>query len=193
VSAGVVVLAAGAGRRLGGVAKALLDDGGRSFLERVAAGAAAAGVTEIVVVVGEPHREVTTAAAARLGLSVVVNPRPERGMGSSVACGFSHAQAQWRGDAALLWPVDHARVRAETVRAILAAAAGDRVVVPVWRGRGGHPVAFGRGLWPELCACATAAEGARSVVRADPARVVRVDLDDPGVIADVDTPADLDA
>jgi CTP:molybdopterin cytidylyltransferase MocA len=187
---GAVILAAGAGRRLGGTNKALLRDaGGRSYLEAVWRSAQGAGANEAVVVVGAPHRAETEAEAARLSLPVAVNPAPARGMASSVAVGFAHAVRAFGGRRALLWPVDHPAVRPATVRALLAAAGA--IAVPTYGGRGGHPSCFDRAVWPELAACADAADGARTVVRADPDRVCRIEVDDAGVIRDVDTRADL--
>lgn len=189
-----VILAAGAGRRLGTVAKAVLEDArGRTFLAAVHDTARAAGVTRSVVVVGPPHAGATTREAERLGLEVAVNPDPGRGMASSVEIGFAHAGAHFAGcRAALLWPVDHPAVGVATARAIAEAAGERRVIIPVRGGRGGHPTAFGRALWPRLAACSTEPRGARSVIHGlEAGRVVRLDVADPGVIADVDTPADL--
>jgi len=94
----------------------------------------------------------------------------------------------------LAWPVDHARVRADTVAAILRVAGRDLIVVPTSSGgRGGHPTAFGASLWPELRRAAALPEGARAVVRADPARVIRVAVSDPSAFRDIDTPDELGA
>jgi molybdenum cofactor cytidylyltransferase len=191
-----VILAAGAGQRLGGVAKALLRLGnGMTLLEAVVTCARAAGVSRCVVVVGPPHDGVTTAEAARLGVAVTYNPAPHRGMASSVALGFEHLLACCAGaTVGLLWPVDHATVQPESVRVVLRACAADGAVVPTYQGRGGHPAAFGRSLWPALAACVDAPEGARSVLRSlardTPGRVLRIEIDDIGVLADVDTPED---
>ena len=176
-----VVLAAGAGARLGGVAKALLDAGGETFLARIVATARGAGAGARVVV-GAPFADAVAAEAARLGAAVVVNPDPARGMASSIACGFAGLDAA----RALLWPVDHPFVRAATVAALLADDAD--VVVPRHDGRGGHPVAVGRGVFAALAA---GAAPARDVLR-DP-RWRRRDLavDDPGVVRDVDTAENL--
>jgi CTP:molybdopterin cytidylyltransferase MocA len=190
---GLVVVAAGAGRRLGGAAKALLRGAdGATFLAAIAATARAAGVRmdRAIVVVAEPHRAATAAEAERLGLATVVNPAPERGMGSSVAAGFAAAMA-WDVAAALLWPVDMPAVRAATVAMLCARASAERSVVPELGGRGGHPVAVGRDLWPALAGCAALPEGARSALRAAPS--LRVAVDDRGVVADVDDAAALAA
>lgn len=192
MTAGVaaVILAAGAGRRLGGVAKALLRHGGQSYLAAIAATARAVGSIDAVVVVGEPFGAEVAAHARQLDLRVRVNPAPGRGMASSVALGFA-AIAGGPAAAAWLWPVDHPAVTAATLRA-LAAALGDasaaEVARPVYRGRGGHPPLVARALWPALAACAGHPDGARGVLRA--VRAIAVEVDDPGVVHDVDTPAD---
>lgn len=187
-----VILAAGAGRRLGVVAKALLRrDDGASYLETICATASTAGAGIGVVVVGEPHRAVTETEAARLGWPCVLNPDPDRGMASSVEVGFAELAARFAAArAALLWPVDHPGVRPETVERLLSMAEPGRIVIPAFGGRGGHPSIFGRRLWAELARCSRLEHGARSIVRAENAHVTRIDVDDPGVVDDVDTPAD---
>ncbi len=163
-----------------------------TFLATIAATAAGAGAGRAVVVIGPPHGERVADEARRLGLELTDNPDPDRGMSSSVALGFEHALARF-GDAAaaLLWPVDHARVAQVTVARLVAEADAGRVVIPTWRGRGGHPTAFGRALWPELAGCAALPRGARSVLDSNADRVLRVEVDDPGVTADVDRAEDL--
>lgn len=196
---GAVILAAGAGARLGGVAKALLPRGDTTFLGSIVRTAAAAGVAPeaIVVVVAAPHGDAVAREAARLGLwgQAVWNDEPARGMASSIALGFA-ALAERAGEhvhAALLWPVDHPAVRAATIEA-LADALGERgeldAAIPTVDGRGGHPPLIARALWPRLARCDEEADGARGVLRA--ASAVRVAVDDAGVVRDVDEPADLE-
>jgi CTP:molybdopterin cytidylyltransferase MocA len=191
-----VILAAGAGTRLGGVAKALLEvAAGRTFLAAIAETMRAAGVASGVVVVGEPHAAAVGAEARRLGLEVATNPEPARGMASSVATGFTAAgsRAGFAGaDVALLWPVDHPHVTAATIERVLAAlaqAADPLAAIPTHAGRGGHPPAIRRALWPALAGCGASADGARGVLAA--VATVRVPVDDAGVTRDVDEPADM--
>jgi nicotine blue oxidoreductase len=182
-----VVLAAGAGTRLGGVAKALLPRGDVTFLGAIARTCAAAGVAELLVVVGAPFAGEVSAEAARLGARVAINDDPSRGMASSVATGFAACGGAHR--AALLWPVDHPAVTAATVAALLAIDAD--VVVPRRRGAGGHPVAVGRAVWPALAACGALAGGAREVLRDPRWRRRDLEVDDPNVVRDVDRAEDL--
>jgi CTP:molybdopterin cytidylyltransferase MocA len=188
VNLGAVVLAAGAGTRLGGVAKALLRADDETYLARIVRVARAAGARELVVVVGPPHADAVRTEAARLAVSTVDNPAPARGMASSVALGID-AMAKTDVDAAWLWPVDHPFVAVETLQTIAGALGAHAVAQPRCAGRGGHPPLVGRALFAALAACAEAPGGARDVLAH--ADVVAVVVDDAAVVRDVDTPADL--
>ena len=85
--------------------------------------------------------------------------------------------------------VDHPLVRAETITALIASFWTDPVpiIIAAHQGKRGHPVLFSRQVDAELLA-APLEKGAKVVVRKDPARVRQVPLDDPGIVADIDTP-----
>lgn len=187
-----VILAAGAGTRLGGVAKALLvGPHGRTFLASIVESARAAGTDDMVVVVGPPFGEVVAAHARELGAHVVVNARPERGMASSVALGFAAVEGAPEIDAAWLWPVDHPHVRLTTLRRLISARTHHDAARPLYAGRGGHPPLVARSLFARLAACAELDGGARAVLAAAATRDVEVD--DAGCVRDIDTAADLEA
>jgi molybdenum cofactor cytidylyltransferase len=188
---GAVILAAGAGSRLGGVAKALLSRrDGTTFLASVLASARAAGLADVVVVIGPPYAEAIATHASELGCRLAVNPTPSRGMASSVAVGFG-ALSEGMCDAAWLWPVDHPDVLPRTLRTLIAALGTHDGVRPVYRKRGGHPPLIARSLWPQLAECGDVEGGARAVL--GEADVIDVNVDDPGCVRDVDTPEDLEA
>lgn len=177
-----VIVAAGEGRRLGGVAKALLQLGDATFLARIVDTLRADAAVDPVVVVGPPFGDAIAAHARQLAIRVVVNPAPERGMASSVACGFG---ALGDAAAAWLWPVDHPAVARATLADIRAERARTHalVVVPRYRGAGGHPPLIDRGLWPELIAGSDAPGGARAILAK---HAVAIEVDDRAVIRDVD-------
>jgi molybdenum cofactor cytidylyltransferase len=87
---------------------------------------------------------------------------------------------------------DHPLVTPATFRALVDGYNKTRrpIVVARFHGRRGHPVIFDHSVFAELMA-ASEDEGARVVVNADPQRVLYVDVEDPGVVLDLDTPADL--
>jgi CTP:molybdopterin cytidylyltransferase MocA len=123
-----IVLAAGASSRMGRP-KALLDMGGRPAVERVVAALRDGGAGEIVVVVGRHADEIRAGADLR-GVRVVDNPDWAGWRTSSVQRGLAALPpgTEWT----LLALVDMPLVRADTVRALLAARRDDAdAAVPV--------------------------------------------------------------
>ena len=183
-----VVLAAGHSSRMGSL-KPLLDLGGRTLLARAVSAFTSIGVEDVIVVTGYRGDEVA-AAAEDLGARPVANPRYDAGMYTSVQAGVAAVE---RGRRLFLLPVDCPLVRPETVgRLARAGAAGAEVVLPVHGGIPGHPPL----LAPELRDAILAAEppgGLRELLTGRPAPALRVDVDDPGVLHDADTAADLKA
>lgn len=182
---GAIVLAAGSSSRMGRP-KALLPVEGTTFLGHVLATLRAAGVSPVRVVLGQQAEEIRAAVTLRPDV-VVINPTPQAGMLSSVRHGVRALPEEV--DGFLLWPVDHPTVLPDTIRRLVAAfrAGGAPIVVPVHAGRRGHPVLFASRIKDELLA-APDAVGARAVVAAHEDAVRAVEVHDPGVVADVDTP-----
>jgi len=131
------VLAAGAGRRLGGIPKALLRWRGLTFLETIASVARRGGASGVAVVLGH-HAAIVGELASQVSDRLAYNPAPDRGMGSSAR---ELSRVVPEGVALLLWPVDTPAITEETVRRLIEAARAEpgRVVIPVWAGRRGHP------------------------------------------------------
>jgi CTP:molybdopterin cytidylyltransferase MocA len=171
-----IVLAAGAGVRMGRP-KADIELGGSRLIDRAVATLRAGGCDEVIAVV----RAGTLVDGAR----PVVNPDPDRGMGSSLRLGLDAAT----GDRAVILLVDTPGVTAEAVSQL---ASGDApVAIATYGGRRGHPVAFDRPLWPDVAASADGDSGARAFLRAHPDLVTEIACS--GRLDDLDTPSDLDA
>ena len=183
-----IILAAGESLRMG-YPKPLLDIGGRTFIEHIAETMLAV-VPRLVIVIGA-HRERVRAAIPRdARIAIVENPDYSRGQLSSLKVGIGVIQPDSAG--AIVHLGDHPMVRVETFRAIVDSyhRTGKPIVIARHDGRRGHPVIFDRAMFAELLS-APEEEGARHVVNADPSRVAYVDLNDPGINLDLDTPSDL--
>jgi molybdenum cofactor cytidylyltransferase len=183
-----IVLAAGASSRMGRP-KPLLSAGGRSFVRAVITTLKAGGVDRVVVVV-RPAVPDVVAEVASAGADAVPNPDPDRGQLSSLLAGLD-AVDRPGVDGVLVTLVDVPLVRATTVAALLARAAVSPAPIlrVACRGAHGHPVIFTRPVFAALRAADPAA-GARPVMRAF--TVENVEVDDPGILRDVDTPDDYD-
>jgi CTP:molybdopterin cytidylyltransferase MocA len=183
-----LILAAGAGRRLGGP-KALLSLRGRTFLAHAVELLSRPDVAGVTAVVGYDAARVG-AEAVRCGADLVVNEEPSSGMLGSVLCGLAHAE-HLGSQAVLVHLVDHPLVSATTVDHVIAALRADApIAVPTWQGRRGHPAGFGRAAWTALRG-ASPDEGARAVLRSHPEWISHV-AGDPGCIKGINTLADYE-
>jgi len=185
VGISAIVLAAGKSERMG-TPKALLPLRGTTFIENILEVISRSPVEHTIVVVGHHREEIEPhiPAAAR----IVFNPDYEKGMVTSIQAGIRSLPLGITG--ALLFLVDHPLVDSESIELLVANAAPDRIVVPVFEGRRGHPVFFGAQVLEEVLALGTS-EGANIVVRRDPSRILQVSVNSPGVLMDVDTPEDF--
>jgi len=136
---------------------------------------------------GRPVLEHTLAAVRASGLPFHVEDAGHAGMGDSIAAAVAATPdaGGW-----LVLPGDLPLIQPESLRAVAGALAAHEVVLPLHRGVRGHPVGFAPLHGPALRAL-HGPEGAASIVRQG--RILRLDLDDPGVLTDIDTVEDLAA
>lgn len=174
-----IILAAGASRRMGSV-KALLQVQGETFVDRQIR-LLEPYCSPVIVVVGEHGAEIER--GKRRPALIVWNPDPERGMLSSLQCGV--AALPEGTEAFLFTPVDLPGVNPETVQKLVRLAGTAPVVIPRAHHRRGHPVLMSVSLKDELLA----ADGSpRDVIERHSAEVRYVEVDDDGILRDVDTP-----
>ena len=183
-SVGALVLAAGAGRRMGRGPKALLLDDGVTFLERCVGLVGGAGCDPIWVVV-RPDAPELFRLATSLPVRVVMNEDPERGMFSSVRAAFKEVLGgQHRGF--VVHPVDHPRVAMDTVRLITRVVDTYGWIVPRYKGRSGHPVGIGREVAKGLLDVPEHFTLREALERVQ-ARRVNIDVADAGILENVNT------
>ena len=187
-----LVLAAGAGRRLGGP-KALvrLTEGGPTLVETAVACVLAGGCDRVVAVVGAAGEQ-AAALVAGTGAEVVHADDWDEGMGASLRAGLAHLD-EGDDDLALVSLVDLPDVTAAVVARVLASVVGDRraaLVRAAYGGVPGHPVVLGRDHWAAVRTTARGDRGARDHLSATPH--VLVECGDLATGRDLDTSDDLD-
>ena len=184
-----LILAAGESRRMGSP-KALLKYGPETFLDTLTALFGQRCFT-VIVVLGAHAAEIR--AAATRPATFIVNPDYARGMTTSMQCGLRAIPPD--ADGVLFTLVDHPAASAATLDALLAPLDSHRatlVRVPRYHAKRGHPIWFSRDLTPEFLAIPPDG-AAREVVRRFVDRTEFLDLDDPGIVADIDSPEDYRA
>jgi molybdenum cofactor cytidylyltransferase len=141
-----------------------------------------------VIAVVRPDDGALAAALGASGARILRCARADEGMGASLSCGVASVPDA-RGWIIAL--ADMPWVAPETIARVAAAIAdGAPVAAPFHRGERGHPVGFGRVCYEALAALG-GDEGAKSIIAAHRDSLARIDVDDPGILRDIDTPADL--
>lgn len=195
MTVGAVVLAAGAGSRMGGRPKALLELGGVPLVMRQLIALSGAGVDEVVVVLGH-HADAVEAAVRTLPISLARNPSPDDGQASSVLCGLKALSPSL--DAVIVALADQPLIGAQDISDLIgrfkqrgdAAMVVPRVTDADGRGQPGNPIIFDAALRDEWLS--GAADGAcRRWRERNSQRIGWFDTDNHRYRVDLDTLEDL--
>jgi molybdenum cofactor cytidylyltransferase len=181
-----ILLAAGASKRFGSD-KLLYALNGQTPVALAALASLRAAIPHVIAVV-RPGAQQLANRLSEAGATVILCTDAEEGMGASLATAVAAS-----GDIAA-WVValaDMPYIRPETIVKITASLAeGAAIVAPSYRGQRGHPVGFASQFRARLEAL-RGDEGARSVLSENAGLVKLIEVDDPGICRDIDTPADL--
>ena len=186
VTCAALVLAAGRGRRFGSDKRQARLPSGQTLL-----GATLAQVLmhfEQVMVVLRPGDD-----PQQLGIdervSIIWAERAEDGMGTSLAAGIV-ALSPTPAEAVAVLLADMPWMAPDTLQQLHAQARRERIVLPLYQGQRGHPVIFGRTFWPALTQV-RGDQGGRQVIQDNPQDCLKVEVEDAGVVLDVDVPGDV--
>ena len=141
-----------------------------------------------VVVVVPPEHDALADALKYEAVQITINPAAMAGMGNSLACGVS---ACAEADGWIIGLADMPWIQPTTISGIITALGHEQsLVAPRYQNLRGHPVGFGR-EYRETLMNLQGDTGARSVLKQYKTQLHYLDVNDPGILLDVDTPADL--
>jgi molybdenum cofactor cytidylyltransferase len=183
-----IILAAGESTRMGSP-KALLKIGEKSFAQQIVDTLIASRVLDIVIVLGADAEFIQNQLNWFDG-KTVINEEWEKGQLSSVLAGLRALELQDL-HGVLVWPVDRPLVSWHVTVGMLHQfwTKHKQIVVPVHKGKRGHPVLFGRDLFHDLKR-APMEVGARRVLQDHPDDVLEYQTDEEGVVINIDSPED---
>ncbi len=170
-----------------GRSKQLLPLGPKPVIRHCLDSVIAAGITDIVVVLGAGSEEIK-AAISGLPVRTMINGDPASDMAGSVRLGLRQVAPDSSG--VLVCLSDHPLVSPATISAIVHAhhAFTAHVIIPAYHGRRGHPTLFPREVIGDIVRSATL----RDVITAHADTVRTLEVDDEGVVQDLDTPEDYE-
>lgn len=179
-----LLLAAGAGSRMGTPKALVREADGTSWLQRSVAVLRAGGCADVSVVLGAEATRVRSLVPD--GVDVVVAAAWADGMSASLTAGLASLEMSGH-DAALVTLVDLPDVTAAVVRRLLTAASGSAALArATYAGRPGHPVLIGRDHWAGVISSVAGDEGAKAYLQAHD--VDAVECGDLATGRDQDTP-----
>jgi len=187
-----VVLAAGESRRMG-TQKLLMPYGKQTVVEAVVSTAEASRVDRVMIVLGADKEEVRSAvepaAERERGVVFTVNEDHALGMLSSIQAGFRALPED--AEAAVVMLGDQPFLPARVVDAVVSAyrESGRGIVVPVYEDRRGHPLLVDMKHRAEVLRLDPAV-GLRQLLRAHVEDVLEVEVGEPSILRDLDTPQD---
>jgi len=195
-----ILLAAGESKRMG-TPKQLIELDGEPMARKSLRTLLAAPIGEIIIVLGNSHTIVSeklfgnismveTTPYGTAAVRSVVNEQSREGMGSSIKMGI-HALSP-SSEAAVIALADQPFIRPDTVTALIRAftASGKGIALPRHGERRGHPVIFGAKYYQNLCTLPPD-RGANTILRDNSPDILILDVDDEGILIDIDTPEDL--
>ena len=190
---GAIILAAGSSQRFGDDKRKAVLPGGDSVLVRTINNVAKLTDTTLVVLrCGDQSYADELAPQIDLpNVAYFLAPDSAKGMAHSLGNAIDHVQDL---SAAIVFLADMPFVEDKTVSALIdsyeANKAAQPIIVPTLNGTHGHPVIFDQCYFAEIAAL-EGDRGARPVITAHPDNLVTVEVDDPGILKDIDTPEDI--
>ncbi len=186
-----VILAAGDSRRMG-QPKALLTLKGKTFLTTIINNLSEAEFNPVVVVLGNNYGVVKANLSVTDEIVLLKNPNPADGQLSSLQYAIKNLPPDCCGLVQAL--VDHPRVASSTYDLIYkySQKSSDKIIIPAFKKRRGHPVYFGKNYFSDLLNAPLSC-GARYVVEKYSEQVQTFEVEDEGVIIDIDTPEEYRA
>jgi len=189
---GAVLLAAGAGTRMGGRPKALLQLGGVPLVLRQLIALSGAGVDELTIVLGH-HAASIMPVIEHFPVTLVHNPQPEDGQVSSLRLGLAALNPNI--DAVLVALTDQPLINEQDITAVIGAfkqrPAGTSLVVPHCAAQPGNPVMFSATVREQILA-GDVNVGCRQWSRRNPRAVAKLDTENRRFILDIDTFEDIE-
>ena len=187
---GALILAAGLSRRMGKANKLLANVDGDAMVTRVADAVTASKASPVIVVTGHEAERVEAALAGRK-LTFVRNPDYAEGLASSVRHGIDALPADV--DGVLVCLGDMPRIKAMHLDKLIAAFSpieGRAICVPTYKGKRGNPVLLPRRFFADMRRL-KGDTGARQMIGQYHDLVAEVEMDDDGILIDVDSPDKL--
>ena len=181
-----LILAAGKSERMGGP-KPLLRIFGKTFLENILDEALRSNLSDVKTILGY-GADLILERLPQIRERVILNPDYESGQLSSIQTGIRSLEES-NAEGVMLFLIDHPFVSRDLINTLIDCFSrwSNPIVIPSFQNRRGHPMIFGSEVFEDIMN-APLDQGAVAVVRKRQNRILHVQVDEPGILVDLDTP-----
>lgn len=183
MTVGVLILAAGQSLRMG-TDKRQLPWGDSNLIEQSLDSCRRSGLDFLVAL---SERDSGHPIAIKLGSTSIAIKNADLGLGHTLANSIDRLPESW--EALIVHLADMPLVKSTTLTQIASELQQHSIVIPKHQQKRGNPRGFARGLWPKLKEL-KGDQGAKPVIMQHPEMVYELDVDDPGILIDIDTQED---
>ncbi len=166
--------------------KALLKIGSETFVESILRKSKAAGITSIFVITGADHEKIIQSLPH---ITCIQNENYMQGQISSLQKGLSNLPENITN--VMVWPVDQPLIEPETVTMLTECSTREKkaITIPVYKKRKGHPVIYNNDA-VEAAIRLQSHQTGKDLQSLFAMSLCLVEVNDPGVVIDIDTPED---
>ena len=190
-----LLLAAGSSRRFGTHDKLCALVNGKPIIAHAASKITSQLFSDRIAVLNVNHSRLQ-ALLNNAGFKTAINPNAKNGMGSSLAVGIRviAKNRNNKSDAICVFLGDMPAIRAETIETMVKATDnrdGPYILVPCFKKQRGHPVIFTHHFFRDLSSL-SGDEGGRNIMKKQDRFISTIEVDDPGILFDIDLTGDLE-
>jgi molybdenum cofactor cytidylyltransferase len=189
-----VILAAGMSKRLGST-KQLLKLDGKYLIERIVEAATNSNLTEIYLVLGWQHERILDKLPHLKNtkkIKILFNPSFTTGMSSSVKCGLTAAKEKY--DHVMFFVADQPFISSNLINHLIEEyiQSSKQICIPVCQEKSGNPALFNASYFDKLLQI-SGDKGGRNIIAGNPKEVLRVSIENPEELFDIDTMEDVES
>jgi len=183
-----ILLAAGQSKRMSGENKLIKSVKGIPLIKCALNNILKSHVNEIIIVLGYQNETIEKLINKTSRIKFVFNSNFESGMASSIKKGIKKLSK--KTDSFFISLGDMPSINYDTYNQLIKCNKNKKAIVPMFKGQQGNPVLFPKSFEEKLLSI-QGDSGAKKILEINKKEVLYLEINDPGIIRDLDVPNDF--
>ena len=185
-----ILLAAGQSKRMLGENKLIKDVKGIPLIKYALNNILKSNVNEIIIISGYQNETIEKLIDKTSRVKFVFNSNYKEGISSSIKKGIKNLSE--KNEAFFISLGDMPSINYNTYNQLIKYSKDKKVIVPLFKGQKGNPVLFPKSFEKKLLSI-EGDSGAKKMLEINKKKVLNLEIDDPGIIKDLDVPSDFNS